>query len=108
MALAFVVGAVLVVMAARLPDEVVVVLGDEISAPTPAADIFQDHVPGSLGVLALGQVQDLGHGRLLETDPRPGASSREALGDQQPMSTHSGAGPMGTPAARERSRNHPR
>jgi len=49
-------------MATGLPDEVVVVLGDEIGAAAPTADIPQDHVPGSLGVLALGQVQDLGHG----------------------------------------------
>ena len=49
-------------MATWLPDEVVIILGDEIGTAAPTADILQDHVPGSLGILALGQVQDLGHG----------------------------------------------
>ena len=49
-------------MATGLPDEIVVVFGDEIGAAAPTADILQDHMPGSLGVLAFRQVQDLGHG----------------------------------------------
>jgi hypothetical protein len=61
-ALAFIVRAGLVVMTTWLPDEVVIILGDEIPAAAPAADVLQDHVPGSLGVLALRQVQDLRHG----------------------------------------------
>ena len=49
-------------MTTGLPDEIVVVLGDEIGAAAPTADVLQDHVPGSLGVLAFRQVQDLRHG----------------------------------------------
>ena len=61
-AFALVIRAGLVVMATGLPDEIVVILGDEVPAPAPAADVLQHHVPGSLGVLAFRQVQDLRHG----------------------------------------------
>jgi hypothetical protein len=87
-ALAFIVRAGLVVMTTWLPDEVVIILGDEIPAAAPAADVLQDHVPGSLGVLALRQVQDLRHGSswttILDRGTRRGKSPGESTADIDP------------------------
>jgi hypothetical protein len=87
-ALAFIIRARLVVMTTWLPDEVVVILGDEIPAAAPAADVLQDHVPGSLGVLALRQVQDFRHGSswttILDRGIGRGKSPGESTADVDP------------------------
>jgi len=75
-------------MTTWLPDEVVIILGDEIAAAAPAADVLQDHVPGSLGVLAFRHVQDLRHGSswttILDRGTGRGKSPSESTADVDP------------------------
>src|SRR6185295_12470540 len=79
--LAYLVGAPGVVVLARFPDEVVVVLGEHVRAPAPVAHVAQDLVPGALGVLTFLQGCRLPHRTLpsrSRIDSRPPPPRREA------------------------------
>src|SRR5438128_257871 len=82
-ALAELIRATGVVVRAGLPDEVVVVLGEQVRAAAPVAHVAEHLMPGAVDVLTLRERRNLGHqasplaGRRF-LDAMPGESSREA------------------------------
>ena len=82
MAFAALVRATRVVVRAGFPHEIVIVLGEQVGAATPVADVAYHLVPGAVHILTLGERRNLGHrafplvGPLL-SDAMPRASPRE-------------------------------
>jgi hypothetical protein len=62
MALAIIVGARLLAVGTRLPYEVVVVLGVEVVAATPVADVAHHLMPVAVDISTLRQIHQVGHG----------------------------------------------
>jgi hypothetical protein len=60
----------------RLPNEIVVVVGQQVVAPAPMANVLAYLVPDPFRVLLLRQVQDLRHRIPLFEDARPSHPKR--------------------------------